>query len=311
MPTKIQRTDETWNPTTGCSKIATGCLNCYAEKMTARLKAMDVKKYAAGFDKVVCHRSELDKPLHWRKPRRVFVDSMSDLFHKDVPDRFIAQVFYTMACAKQHTFQVLTKRPERAVVALAELGPVWEHAAFYQRESDYPLWPLPNFHLGVSVSTQADANKNIPILLKCPAAKRIVSAEPLLEEIDFDVALPCGSEDCNHGEDHRRGDCGCSLGIDQLILGGESGPGARPCDIAWIRSGREQCKAAGVACFVKQLGANAIAPGPHRKIDYPQEQWWPERTSFTGDSNRVQLKHPKGADPTEWPEDLANARKLI
>ncbi len=267
MSTKIQWTDETWNPTTGCTKIAAGCLNCYAKTMTRRLKAMGNLKYAAGFDTVVCHPDELERPLRWRKPRLVFVNSMSDLFHKDVPFEFIDRVFIVMCLTVQHTYQVLTKRPERMLKWFQTLG------------DRLPTWlgndecPMDHIHLGVSVSTQADANRNIPILLQCPAAKRFVSMEPLLEEITIPTRYWRTGARLTDTSGVRRDIGQRSPGvtdvliedgmIDQLILGGESGPGARPIRPDWVRAARDQCVAAGVPFFFKGWGRER----PGRELD--------------------------------------------
>ena len=298
MPTKIDWTDESWNPVTGCTKISTGCKFCYAERKTKRLVAMGTAKYAAGFDTVVCHPDTLEIPLRWKKPRLVFVNSMSDLFHKDVPDEFIAEVFYTMARTERHTFQLLTKRPERAVAALAELGPVWDHAAFYQRDSEYPLWPLPNVWLGTSVENQEMANERIPHLLRCPAAGHFLSVEPLLEEIvlqqahctecdawvpgDLSWGHPCGARDA-HGKPLDACEAYRDLGIDWVIIGCESGPKRRPFKNEWARDLVQQCAAAGVPVFVKQLRDehNNVVRGPAEWDGWPDwaRRDFPEKES--------------------------------
>ncbi|KKM87474.1 hypothetical protein LCGC14_1268510 [marine sediment metagenome] len=295
---KIPWTDVTWNVCTGCSKVSAGCANCYAATMTKRLKAMGQVKYAAGFDTVVCHPDELNKPLRWKKPRRVFVNSMSDLFHEDVPFRFINLVFITMAYARQHTFQVLTKRPHR-------IAPFLEYA---EREGYARTLPLdlclPNVWLGTSIENQATANLRIPHLRRCPAAVRFLSLEPLLGSVE--IGLNSATCDCcprwasrwvrlNRpvgpdiprllGESARDyvADAGVYLaqsnrhgalsvqtpkgllGIkpdefealpapDWVIVGGESGPGARPMKPDWVRSIRNQCAAAGVPFFFKGWG---------------------------------------------------------
>lgn len=156
----IEWTEMTWNPVTGCTKVSTGCQNCYAETMSKRLHAMGVRKYRKGFE-VVCHPSELKKPLAWRKPRTVFVNSMSDLFHRDVPDSFIYSVFETMAQCPQHVFQVLTKRPRRVC-----------------RLDDKLRW-LPNIWLGVSVEDRRRIPR-IELLAKTSAHVKFLSLEPLL-----------------------------------------------------------------------------------------------------------------------------------
>ncbi len=211
--TKIQWTDTTWNPVTGCTKVSPGCLNCYAEKMAKRLQAMGQPKYADGF-KVKLHPDVFDKPLHWKKPRKIFVCSMSDLFHEDVPIAFIDCVIHTMAVCPQHKFQLLTKRPERMKFVLGGKG------------------VLPNVWLGVTAEDQQRAHERIPPLHAAPAAVRFLSLEPLLGPIFLGSYL---------------------IGIDQVIVGGESGPNRRECKIEWVRDIVEQCRSAGVAVFVKQL----------------------------------------------------------
>ena len=209
---KIEWTETTWNPTTGCSKVSPGCLNCYAERMAHRLKAMGNHNYRNGFD-VTLHPHLVDAPLRWKSPRIVFVNSMSDLFHEDIPLSFIQQVFSTMEAAHWHTFQVLTKRSER----LAELAPAL-------------TWPE-NVWMGVSVENE-DVESRIDDLGRVPAAIRFLSLEPLLGPLP-DLPLK---------------------GIDWVIVGGESGPGARPMDQDWVLDIRDQCHAAQVAFFFKQWG---------------------------------------------------------
>ena len=209
---KIEWTESTWNPVTGCTKISSGCLNCYAKRMALRLKAMGQKNYRNGF-KVTCHRHTLDIPLQWKKPQMVFVNSMSDLFHKDVPDDFILDIFSTMRQAQQHQYQILTKRAER----LAKLSPElpWQE----------------NIWMGVTVES-ADYKYRIDYLRYTGASIKFLSLEPLLDDL---------------GE----------LNLDEInwvIVGGESGPGARPMEIGWVRNIREQCLAQDVPFFFKQWG---------------------------------------------------------
>jgi protein gp37 len=208
----IEWTDATWNPVTGCTKISPGCKHCYAERMAARLKLMHADRYRNGF-KLTTHAMSVEEPLHWRKPRLVFVNSMSDLFHDDVPLDFILQVFDVMKRTPRHTYQILTKRAER----LAELAPLLP-------------WPK-NVWQGVSVESQKYTAR-IEHLITVPAAVRFLSVEPLLGPID-DLPLD---------------------GLHWIIVGGESGPGARPMDPAWARSIRDRCVAAGVPFFFKQWG---------------------------------------------------------
>ncbi len=208
----IEWTEATWNPVTGCTKISPGCKNCYAERMAKRLKAMGQARYRNEF-KLTLQPDVVEVPLRWRKPRMIFVNSMSDLFHKDVPPEFIARCFAVMEEASRHTFQVLTKRPERAL-ELADTLP----------------WPE-NVWLGTSVES-ADYAHRIRTLIKIPAAIRFLSLEPLLGPIPR-LSL---------------------TGIDWVIVGGESGPGARPIERAWVRQIRDRCLASGVPFFFKQWG---------------------------------------------------------
>src|SRR6266851_5143465 len=236
----IEWTDATWNPLRGCTKVSPGCKHCYAETFAERFRGVPGHPYEQGFDLRLVPE-KLEDPLRWRKPRRVFVNSMSDLFHEDVPDEFIWQVFAVMANARQHTFQVLTKRADRLAVLLATgrnapyfYGNV-RGTAFRMKLSDSFTWPLPNCWIGVSCEDRKHGLPRLDLLRQTPAAVRFVSFEPLLEDLGT-VAL---------------------TGIGWAIIGGESGAGARRCDLAWIRGIVDQCRAAGVACFVKQLGTQS------------------------------------------------------
>ncbi len=238
---RIEWTDMTWNPVTGCDRVSPGCAHCYALTLAKRLKAMGSARYqrdgvsrtsGIGFALTI-HRDLLETPLRWKTPRRVFVNSMSDLFHPEVPDEFIAAVFNTMVEAKQHQFQVLTKRADR-IEALASQLP----------------WP-PNVWMGVSIENKswvarADGLKNVP------AAVRFISAEPLLgplDNLDLD-------------------------GIDWVIAGGESGPRHRIVDAHWIRSLRDRCTAHGVPFFFKQWGGRHPTSGG-RVLDGREWSQWP------------------------------------
>ena len=486
--TSIEWTDATWSPVTGCTKVSAGCKHCYAEGVAKRFWG-DRK-----FTDVQTHPDRLDAPLRWRKPRRVFVNSMSDLFHEDVPDEFIDRVFAVMALAPQHTFQVLTKRPERMRAwvsdpetpfrvtramdslhgtprAAEEVRPIAgfpgyfasSHGTIYserrghrrhmrpdygdqgharvqlhregesqrgkrmlvhrlvletfvgqppspdaqgrhldgnprnnaaenlswgeqgdnwgdskrhgthrryskldqatvdairsraaQGESGEALgrefgvsgtqvrnivagrqwatkaligWPLPGVWLGVSAEDQATADERIPLLLETPAAVRFVSCEPLLGPIDVTVLQRSDgwqvdslrgiySHSCDEGFDHPAAYEEVPGGphLDWVLVGGESGPNARPCDVAWIRSIVEQCGEAGLACFVKQLGAVPfVGDGKHTHVSgyrgygvvcdqgdpcphcgkHPITQW-----------PSLVLRDRKGSDPSEWPDDL-------
>lgn len=208
----IEWTEATWNPVTGCSKVSEGCRHCYAERMAKRLYAMGNPRYLNGF-KVTLHQDLIELPKKWNKPKKIFVNSMSDLFHVNVPLDFIQQVFNTMNETPQHTFQILTKRPERAL----KLAP-------YLNFSE-------NIWMGTSIEN-IDVIKRMDFLKKIPAAIRFLSCEPLLGPLDrMDLD-----------------------GIHWVIVGGESGPGARPMEADWVRSIRDQCKEQNVAFFFKQWG---------------------------------------------------------
>lgn len=296
--TKIEWTNATWNPTVGCSRVSAGCDNCYAMGVAHR----GLRPEHAGLTKVRPKDSSrpgvdwtgevrtlperLAVPLSWRKPRRVFVDSMSDLFHHAVPFEFVAAVFGVMAATPHHTYQVLTKRPERAREFFA-----WVTDGFRGM-----TWPLPNVHLGTSVEDQASADERVPHLLACPATLRFVSYEPALGRVDL-LAIGDGGE-IGATYDALRG--GMSGGVDfggprlgWVIVGGESGSRARPFDLAWARKTVADCRAAGVPVFVKQLGA--------RPYEFVPPSGAPDDA---GDERDVVLADGKGGDMDEWPEDL-------
>ena len=214
MATKssIEWTEMTWNPVTGCTKVSQGCKNCYANRMALRLKAMGAERYSNGFVPTI-HEDLVDLPKRWRKPRTIFVNSMSDLFHDDIPDSFIRRVFATMRDCPQHTFQVLTKRSKR----LKSLGLSIN-------------WPS-NVWMGVSVES-AEVMSRITDLAKVPAKVRFLSCEPLIGPLD---EIPLG-------------------GIHWVIVGGESGPGARIMQPIWAESIQLQCENAEVPFFFKQWG---------------------------------------------------------
>jgi protein gp37 len=271
---KIEWTDATWNPVTGCSKVSEGCRNCYAMKFAERWRGTPGHYYENGFD-ITLRPDKLDEPLHWRRPRRIFVNSMSDLFHEKVPFDFIRTVFTIMAEANWHTFQILTKRPDRMKNVLDQLS--WRFDGLIFNGSKV-TWPLPNVWLGVSVENQRAADERIPLLLQTPAAVRFLSMEPLLgpvdlRNIDYDRTVKI---DCltglhgwpyPHAEQDKR--------IHWVIVGGESGPGARPMHPDWVRSLRDQCHAAGVPFFFKQWGEFL----PHESNEDDPEFWVTESGS--------------------------------
>lgn len=276
--TGIEWTEATWNPTTGCDRVSPGCDHCYALTLAARLKAMGAKAYQADGDphtsgpgfKLTLHLDRLDQPLRWTKPRKIFVNSMSDLFHKDVPDEFIVQVWAVMALAQRHTFQVLTKRHGRmrsllsseqfaAEVAAAAADRAWFNEVVY--EEVRTTWPPRNVWLGVSVEDQQRADLRIPALLDTPAAVRFLSCEPLLGPVDLNVSSFIGGD--------------WLKGLHWVIAGGESGRGHRPLDLDWVRTLRDQCEAASVAFLFKQVGGATPKAGGREldgrtHDDYPQ-----------------------------------------
>jgi protein gp37 len=233
----IEWTDATWNPVTGCTKISTGCDNCYAERFSERFRGTPGHPFENGFD-LTLRPERLEQPLRWRQPRMVFVYSMSDLFHKDVPKEFIARVFDTMEAANWHTFQVLTKRSSLMRDFLrVRYGPSLGPAH---------MW------FGVSIEDGTKLSR-VHHLQQAPAAIRFLSIEPLLG--------PVGTLDL--------------AGIDWVIVGGESGPRARPMEREWVRSIRDQCKAAGLAFFLKQWGGLRPKSGG-RKLDGREWNQFPQ-----------------------------------
>lgn len=362
----IEWTDRTWNPVTGCTKVSQGCKHCYAEGVAARFfgtqyrpvmtsdptKTIDTVSTShhedmlsigtarpRRFTDVQTHKERLSDPFSWGKrralndPLKVFVNSMSDLFHEDVSYDFVDRVFAVMALTPHIVYQVLTKRPERMRAYLTWTGrrdkvadaildmpprPTREAAAMLVRQGvaigngqPKARWPLPNVWLGVSVEDQTTADARIPLLLQTKARIRFVSYEPALGPVDFGrwttpqgVPGQCFSID---GEQwHDFGDCpNCIPALDWVIVGGESGHGARPFNIAWARRTVERCRAAGVAVFVKQVGAVPVSP---RGLDAQ----WPTGTKLGAEfvtddefnGRHVTLRDRKGGDPAEWPDDL-------
>jgi protein gp37 len=221
----IEWTDATWNPTTGCSKVSPGCANCYAERLSLRFGQSTKPWTPANADEnVTIHPARYELPLKWREPKRIFVDSMSDLFHELVPEPVVARVWTTMAAATHHQFQILTKRPERMPEIVGRR--IQEHGI------------LDNVWLGTSIENNRWVGR-ADYLRATPAAIRFISAEPLLGPLpSLDLA-----------------------GIDWLIVGGESGSGHRPIDSAWVRDLRDRADHAGVAFFFKQWGGRTPKAG--------------------------------------------------
>lgn len=242
MSTKIEWADETWSPVTGCTPISEGCKNCYAERMSKRLGGRFGYPQGEPF-RVTEHPGKLDRPAEWKKPRRVFVCSMGDLFHENVSFKYIDRIWDVFYQLPRHTFSVLTKRPGRMLEYLE------------RKNKRGWLWPLSNVHLGTSISTQEDADRNVSLLLQCLAAKRFVSCEPLLGPISFNLATDCDRQCNEHQEAHCPGTTGKCIGqmdIDQVIVGAETGPKKRHMDLDWARSIRNQCITADVPFFFKR-----------------------------------------------------------
>lgn len=264
--TAIEWADATWNPITGCSVVSAGCTNCYAMRLAGgRLRhhptraglTVPTKAGPVWTGEVRFNEAALLQPMRWTRPRRIFVCAHGDLFHEAIPTWWIDFVFAHMATTERHTFLVLTKRPARM--------------RMFCGSTSVP----PNVWLGVSVEDQRTADERIPLLLSTPAARRWISAEPLLGPVDLNrrTFVHCPTHDTAYGFCLQ--DCGDWRRLDWVVVGGESGPGARGCDVQWIRDIVRTCAATGTPCFVKQLGSNS---------DYRATK--------------------KGADPMEWPEDL-------
>jgi len=259
--TKIEWCDKSWNPVIGCTKCSPGCQNCYAERMACRIASIEESKkpfkpvYSRVVingkwgENVICRETKLDEPLHWRKPCKIFVCSMSDLFHEKVPFEFIRSVYGKMPMTK-HIYQVLTKRPQRA-------------KEFYEselKESGIEWSTLPNLWLGVSISTQKEAAEKIPILLRIPAAVRFISFEPLLEEIYIPGPL------LNHGFGYAFNQK--PEKINWVIVGCESSSKRRECKLEWIQDIVRHCSIAEIPVFVKQILINGRVS--HKMSDWPK-----------------------------------------
>lgn len=238
----IEWTDATWNPVTGCTKVSPGCDNCYAERVS--------KRFGRDFSKVELYYDRLDQPLRWKRPRMIFVNSMSDMFHGDVGRHFLECCWDVMERCPQHTFQILTKRPRLA-------------QDFLRRRR-----VLPNVWIGTSVEDQVAANLRIPVLAELPAAVRFLSVEPLIDQVDLQdfLHLEWMESMDDWGREMLASLGGLEPEIDWVIVGGESGPKARPIDPDWVRLLRNQCVAAGVPFFFKQWGGLKAKSGG-RELD--------------------------------------------
>lgn len=296
----IEWTDATWNPVTGCSKVSPGCANCYAETLTARFAGRPgyIEEHRPWTPEnaehnVRLHPERLEQPLRWRKPRMVFVNSMSDLFHEEIPDTFIAETFDVMRRASRHVFQVLTKRPERARDWHQSYG------AAFQRFTATP-YPLPNVWLGVSIEN-ARHTWRADVLREVPAAVRFISAEPLLGSL-FDGNRATKHEESDPDPMRERAPLDLT-GIDWLIAGGESGGrDARPMHPQWARELRDACiHRACTAFFFKQWGSWAPVIGHldaqtnlHALTPHGLEPLGPEHGSVTqwGELARTFYGHP-------------------
>lgn len=327
----IEWTDATWNPVVGCRRVSPGCEHCYAETMAGRLARMGQRRYldVVKLDEKGQPRGRwngtfrevpeaLAAPLSWRKPRRIFVNSMSDLFGEGVSDEWIDRILAVIALTPRHTYQVLTKRPERMARYFAAPG-LYDRLLRSADEfriirpeltgigiSNPATLPMRWLWLGTSVENQEAADERIPHLLRVPAAVRFLSVEPLLGPVDLTYWLrsearcvrcerDVGANGIKHDETHF--DCGGEIEyppdypIDWVIVGGESGHGARPCDLAWIRSIVGQCRAAAVPVFLKQLGAN---PRPDTSDAHGADDA----------RHLLAARSRKGGDWDEWPADL-------
>lgn len=256
----IEWTDASWNPVTGCTKVSAGCDHCYAERFAERWRGAPRHPYEQGFD-LKRWPERLAVPLGWTKPRRVFVNSMSDLWHPGVPVEFIADIFAVMAVSPQHTYQALTKRPRRQQNTLNDdtfVQMVWDRIPSWRARStstrqDYslPAWPLPNVWIGTSVEDQNVAYR-IDFLTQTPAVVRFLSCEPLLGPLDLSRWL-WEDAPCTNGLDNGCPDTRRDV-LHWIIAGGESGPGFRVPQPQWMRSLRDQALDAHVAFFFKQWG---------------------------------------------------------
>jgi protein gp37 len=265
---KIEWCDATWNPVTGCTPVSEGCENCYAKRLAGRFPQIHGRyipvdrEYGSAefeqreFSEITLHHDRLNDPLHWRKPRRIFVCSMGDLFHEQVPEGFIFSVWNTFLKAPQHTYMVLTKRPKRMMQLLRHV-----HADIHWKGALIPSFPLPNVWLGVTVENDKHLDR-IFTLLEAPAPIRFVSTEPLLGPLIFGSTflrkIRFGANRAGTGP------------LDWVIVGAETGPGARLMNLGWARSIRDQCKAAGVPFFFKSAGPQRAIPKDLMIREFPK-----------------------------------------
>lgn len=291
MTTKIEWTNRTWNPIAGCSKVSAGCTNCYAIKQAfvrmhnphpaikQKFEGVAEKTKAGHLNwtgRINTDEETLQAPFKWKKPQRIFVNSMSDLFHDEVPITFVNKVFNVMDRCPQHTFQILTKRPQRMLDYLK--------SDFYPKHYHRPksaVWPLPNVWLGVSVDDQETANKRIPLLLETPAAVRFLSCEPLLGPVNLNEWFSSFNQ---------------WLKINWIIAGGESGSKARPVHPDWVRSLRDQCRAAKVPFFFKQWGEWATYEQMQQPLKNDLKQGISRHVieNFEGENGAVHTFHKVG-----------------
>jgi protein gp37 len=343
---EIQWCDKVWNPVRGCRRVSPGCEHCYAERQAHRFSGVGqpyegltkLTKRGPVWTGVARFVPEmLDAPLRWKRPARIFVNSMSDLFHSDLTNEQIAAVFGIMGGCQRHTFQILTKRPERmkswfdwiaskagdmefgllhdACGQLSHIIDPGDHdidaAPTRFDEAMEELmgvrWPLPNVWLGVSAEDQEAFDARIEHLMACPAAIQFLSLEPLLGPINIERFLYRASRfdyiwnnaPMSHDDHNER---------QWVIVGGESGPGSRPCDIAWIESIVEQCRTAGTKVFVKQLGARPYDSNYQHGVYAPHDRRTPTGPDGAGGTmaigNLMLLKDRKGGDMEKWPSKL-------
>jgi protein gp37 len=282
--TRIEWAESVWNPITGCTHCSPACDNCYAARMSKRLAGRFGYPADDPF-RLTKHIDKTTEPASWKKPRRIFVGSMTDLFHEDVPFEWLDEIFLTMEFYSQHTYLLLTKRPQRMQEYLAQINVRLDDDPSSApddspRHGDNP-WPWPNVWIGTTVWDQASAEHAVPILLETPAARRFISVEPMLGAIDLTVF--------RHGCDEDLQVLGTSWGPDWVICGGETGPGARPMHPAWPRQLRDQCVSAGVPFFFKQHGEWV-------GLQNPDDGWWPTDAEtcirLTKDGHRADDGYP-------------------